>query len=232
VAVRQAAAHPILAILACGLAGCGRGTPATATLNPAQFGISDAAVVKGSSRSGAAGAAITERQPDEIVAGFERTWSEDHNVQHFYRGAVRFDLGAITALKSKVIDKAILNFKIHQSYVRSPDGKPADFPNIVSCATEIYTATDEWPALVGSDVVTFKAPLPVNSLISTLASTAPDGFHIDVTGAAREWVVSPAQSVGVVLKGSDEKEAPARNDACATRYNGITLDVQYTVFER
>lgn len=223
-----------LSIAALGFTGCGKGTAKSVTLNPSLLGVSDVAVVKGDTgTAGTGGVAVADRKPDEIVVGFERSYYEDpvRNIQHFYRGGIRFDLSSLSALKSKVINKATLNFKIFQSYVRSPDGTPEPFPNIISCATELYSGTDEWIKLVGTEGGTFKAALPVNALISKLDRTAPGGFHIDVTEAARQWIVSDDQNVGVVLKGGDETETPARNDACTTRYNGITLDVQYTVYE-
>jgi hypothetical protein len=224
---------PVLLIVALCTIGCGRGTARSVTLNPSLLGVSDLVIAKDSTRAGEGGVGIAERKPDEIVVGFERSSQADpaRDIQHFYRGGIRFDLSALSSLKSKVINKATLNFKVIQSYVRSADGTPAPFPNTVSCATELYSGTDEWITLVGTDGYTFKAALPVNALIHTLDRTALGGFHIDVTDAARQWIVSVDQNTGVVLKGGDERDTPGRNDACATRYNGITLDVQYTVFE-
>lgn len=215
------------------LAGCGTGTPRLQTFKPAQLGISDVANIHDDTRGGTGGDALLEHKPDEVVAGFERFYQPDptRNIQHFYRGAARFDLSPISTLKSKVVDKATLTFKLSQSYVRDLAGAAPDFVNLTSCASEIGIASENWTPLITSEGYAL-TPLPVEPIIGPLPAATPPGmvFRVDVTNAARDWVVKPDENFGVVLKGSDEGATGARNNACATRYRDFALEVNFTVF--
>ena len=132
------------------LTGC-KGEAKTANFTPLTHGISDDTHVMDDAnpRGGLGGNARIEMRPDEIVAGFERSYDAGSgNIQHFYRGAVKFDLDSIRKLSSKVIDKAILHFNIRQSYVSSADGTKPQFPNIISCASELWLASGDWSKLI------------------------------------------------------------------------------------
>jgi len=187
-------------------------------------------------KGGLGGNARIYRKSDEVVAGFERSYQTDspRNVQNFYRGAVLFNLDAINepAGKGRVIDKAILHFNIQQSYVSSVDGTKDHFPNRIYCATELWLAGADWSKLITSEGYAV-TPLPTDALIAPLPDMpdGPGGISVDITAAARNWLVFPTDNFGVVLKGKDESVTKDQNNsACATRYGNFTLEVQYTVF--
>jgi hypothetical protein len=218
-----------------GLVGCGRGSAKVLTLKPVQFGLSDVATIHDNTRGGTGGDAALNRQFDEVVAGYERFYNPDpvRNIQHAYRGIARFDLRSISVMKSKVVDKAVLSYKIRQSYIRDLSGASPDFPNVTSCAKELYTITEDWSKSVTSEGYA-ETLFPVDTKIATLPATAVGGsmFQIDVTKAAQRWVVKPEENFGLVFKGSDETTTGgAKNDACATRLGDLSLNVHVTVYE-
>ena len=206
------------------------------TLTSNHWVISDVSWIDDRTRGGTGGETLIARKDDEILAGFERFYRVEllstRNHEHFYRGAMYFDLVPIAALKSKVIDKALLSFKIRSSTVQERDGKPVDFPTTVSCAAGLYTAGEDWMKSTSHGEVIERA-LATDRLITKLDVSPPGGttFNIDVTKEVRQWVVTPGENLGVVLQGRDEEVTPARNDACATRYGELALEVHYTVFE-
>lgn len=223
-------------LFSAGLTGCGKGTPAVGTFHPVALGTSDVQDARADSnwKGGLGGNARLQMQPDEVVAGFERVYQANPamNLQDFYRGAVRFNLDTIAKLPSKVIDKAILHFNIHQSYVSSADGTEAQFPNRTSCAGALFVAGGDWAKLITPEGYAV-TPLPTDTLIARLPNV-PDqslgGMSVDVTDAARNWLVYPGENFGVVLQGTDENVTMGQNNACATRYGDFTLEVHYTVF--
>lgn len=214
--------------------GCKPGTPRSSTFAPAKTGISNTWFIADKTTGGTGGDARLETKPGEVVVGFERFYASDPTRihQHFYRGAVRFDLAEIAKLKSKAVDKATLTYKVRQSYVRTPDGKPTEFPNLTSCATELLVANEDWTKMIGAEGYATTL-FPGDPVITKLASATPPGatFTVDVTDAARNWVAKPAENFGVVLKGSNEARTGAQNDACATRYGDFALQVNFTVYE-
>ena len=214
--------------------GCKPGTARSSTFAPAKTGISNTWFIADKTTGGTGGDARLEAKPGEVVAGFERFYASDPTRihQNFYRGAVRFDLAEIGKLKSKVIDKATLTYKVSQSYVRTPDGKPIEFPNLTSCATELLVANEDWTKMIGGEGYATTL-FPGDPVITKLASATPPGgtFTVDVTEAARNWLAKPGENFGVVLKGSNEARTGAANDACATRYGEFALQVNFTVFE-
>lgn len=234
--VRTAGIFAML-LLAATQASCDKGIPTTATFHPVALGVSDVCQVPADSNpnGGLGGDARLQMKPDEVVAGFERFYQSDplRNIQHFYRGGVRFNLDTIRQLPSKVIDKAILHFNIRQSYVSSADGTKALFPNRISCAAELSTAGADWSKLITSEGYAV-TPLPTDTLIARLPNVSDEsmgGMSVDVTDAARNWLVYPNENFGVVLQGADENVTRGRNNsACATRYGDFTLEVHYTVF--
>lgn len=217
------------------LTGC-KGDAKVDTFTPVAHGISDDTHVMDdlNPKGGLGGNARIEMQPDEIVAGFERTYdASSGNIQHFYRGAVKFNLDSIGKIPGKVIDKATLHFNIRQSYVSSADGTKPQFPNIISCASELGLASGDWSRLITSEGYA-TTPLPTDTLVKPLPGTLDGrtpGITVDVTDAVRNWLVYPDQNFGFILKGSDEKVTMASNSACATRYGDFTLEVHYTVFQ-
>lgn len=234
---RRRLAHGLLSgmsILVLISTGCKPGTARSSTFAPAKTGISNTWYISDKTTGGTGGDARLEAKPGEVVAGFERFYTSNPTRihQHFYRGAVRFDLAEIGKLKSKVVDKATMTYKVHQSYVRTPDGKPVEFPNLTSCATELLVANEDWTKMIGSEGYATTL-FPGEPVITKLATATPPGttFTVDVTEAARNWVAKPDENFGVVLKGSNEVRTGAQNDACATRYGDFVLQVNFTVFE-
>ncbi|MDR3390734.1 MAG: hypothetical protein P4L77_03280 [Sulfuriferula sp.] len=225
---------PLLCLTTLTLTGC-QGDARVDNFTPTAHGISDDTHVAGNTnpKSGLGGKARLEMQPDEIVAGFERSADANSgNIQHFYRGAVKFNLDAIRQIPSKVIDKAILHFNIRQSYVSAADGSQPQFPNITSCAGTLWNASADWAKLITSEGYA-TTPLPKDALIRTLPDSLDGrttGISADVTEAVRYWLIYPSDNFGFILQGRDETVTAANNSACATRYGDFTLEVHYTVF--
>ena len=218
------------------LTGCD-GDARVDSFTPVAHGISDDTQVPRDTnpKGGLGGNARLEMRPDEIVAGFERSSNASSgNIQHFYRGAVKFNLESIRQISSKVIDKATLHFNIRQSYVSSADGTMAQFPNITSCASEIWLANGDWSKLITSEgyaVTPLPTDIRINSLPNALDGRTP-GISVDVTEAVRNWLVYPDNNFGIILKGGDETVTTGNNNSsCATRYGDFTLEVHYTVFQ-
>lgn len=217
-------------------AGCGSGVPQVTTppLGPAKLGISEVLVFDDDTTGGLGGDVRLARKADEIVAGFERFHSPDpqRDIQHFYRGAVWFDLSKISAIKSKVVDNATLSYQLRQSYVKDASGAPEQFPNLVSCAVELLLATSDWTPLISPEGYA-TSHLP-GDFLQSLPSGIPGGgsvFRIDATKWVRDWVAKPHENFGLIFKGRDEASSPGRNDVCGTRYGDFSLEVRYTVFE-
>jgi hypothetical protein len=227
------ASTPLLLIATLTLAGC-QSDARVDNFTPTAHGISDDTHVAGNTNpnSGLGGKARLAMQPDEIVAGFERSADANSgNIQHFYRGAVKFNLDAIRLIPSKVVDKAILHFNIRQSYVSAADGSQPQFPNITSCAGELWNASADWSKLITHEGYA-TTPLPTDALIKALPDSLDGhttGISVDVTQAVRNWLFYPNDNFGFILKGRDETVTTG-NSTCATRYGDFTLEVHYTVF--
>jgi hypothetical protein len=222
-----------IALSAASLAGCLTApVQNTETFPATAVGFADVGTPRGSSdwNSGLGGNALGKVKQGEVLVGFERIFSSKAHVnnQDFYRGAARFNLDSIQKKKSKFIDLALLHYKAHESWVSSADGKEPEFTNRYSCADQLWVAYGDWTPIHDKTIPTdtlITSPLP-----QTIDSAGISGFSIDVTNAARNWLVYPSENYGIVLVGRDEKVTSGDNSSCVTSYGDFSLEVHYTEF--
>lgn len=217
------------------LAGCGTGGVREASLRPAVFGSTDVPKIWAWDGKGGTGATVGEgTEPGDVFAGYEFFYDRTNNIQHIFRGAVRFDLAEISAIPSKSVEKATLSFRLAQSVVRDRDGNSPEFVNLVSCASHLMLGKDDWTKLTGivAGGATESVELIGGDPFVALPDATPPGarFAFDVTPLVQRWMAKPEENFGWVLRGRKEAFSGASNDTCATRYRDFILDVRYRVF--
>ncbi len=217
------------------LAGCGTGVVRTSTLSPSDIGSTDMPKKWAWDGKGGTGATVGDgTEPGDIFAGYEFYYDRTNNIQHIFRGAIRFNLAEIAALPSKSVEKATLNFRLGQSVVRDRDGKSPEFVNLVSCASQLLLGNNDWTKLTGGTMggATESTELIGGDPLVALPEATPPGarFTFDVTPQVQRWLAKPDENFGWVLRGRKEAFSGASNEACATRYRDFTLDVRYRVF--
>lgn len=200
------------------------------------MGFSYVSMIDDSTTGGTGADAAIARQAQEIIVGHEHFLQPRRRHQHYFRGAAHFDLSRITAIPSKVVTRAVLQYRLRGSSVRDAAGTPESFPLLTSCASELLVADSDWrtgPAEPDGVIISDKSPISGEPL-QPLSTVPPPGggtlYTADITPIAQRWVARPEENFGIVLRGAREPPQPADNSRCTSAYGDFVLKVDFTVF--
>lgn len=215
------------------VAGCG-GRILQSEQFPARVGFSYVSLISDATSGGTGADVFFEREPGEIIVGHEHLAQPRRVHQHYFRGAAFFDLSRLSAIPNKVVNKAVLEYRLRASAVRDSAGTPEPFPLLTSCASQLLVANTNW--LSGDGVVINDRAAFEGEPFGALPTAPPAGggtlYSVDVTSLAQRWVVRPEDNLGMLLRGAREAPQPRDKSRCTSRYSDIKLRVDYTVFTK
>lgn len=177
------------------------------------------------------------KHPGEVVVGFDRTHKTpclvfgEEQINHVYRGAVRFDVANIP--KTAKFTKAQLIFERgeHNAQIGEEAG------NEGTCLKHVWTASqDWWSAGFPSGTLVPGIPLadlPYTPLGTVNASSGKTSvkdskiFSVDVTPALQAWVNQGQPNHGFVLVGGSELFPEDDDQDCYSWYGSFVLNLTY-----
>ena len=218
------------------VAGCGGRILQSEQFAADKLGFSYVSLISDSTTGGTGADVVFERKPGEIIVGHEHLSEQRRAHQHYFRGAAHFDLSRLSAIPSKVITKAVLEYRLQASAVRDNGGTAEPFPLLISCASELLVGDKDWrtgPAGTDGVVINDKTAFegePVRTLATTPLAGGGTLYSVDMTDLAQRWVARPEDNLGVLLRGEREAPQPRDNSRCTSRYSDLKLRVDYTVF--
>ena len=162
----------------------------------------------------------------QLLVGFEDFWDSGtepfpcyEKIDHAYRTAMKWDLGA---LSGKKIWKATLSFT-NQKTVASVTA-PA------TCLSEILYGTSDWTSatdlMSGDSYRDLPTGTGVNVNNASVKITNSTSYELDVTDVVRAWLDGSRPNWGFVFRGAREDYAKD-NDQCGSFYGNVTLGVDY-----
>lgn len=181
-----------------------------------------------------------DKHPGEVVVGFDRAHKTpcqlfgEEQINHVYRGAVRFDVANIP--KTAKFTKAQLIFERgeHHAEIGSDAG------NEGTCVKHVWTASqDWWSAGFASGTLVPGTPLadlpytPLGIVNVTFGKTTVKNsktFSVDVTPALEAWVNQGQPNHGFVLVGGSEIFPEDDDQDCYSWYGPFVLNVTYEPF--
>jgi hypothetical protein len=178
------------------------------------------------------------RHPGQVVVGFDKLHGSrcpgvTRQLNHVYRGAVRFDLAGIP--RGARFREARLQFIRGDHYARL-GGEGGDPSSTGSCAAQLWLASADWwsgglpeGALVPGTPLLDLPYLPVQDASVEQGGVAilhSKSFSLDVRPALEAWVVRGQANQGFVLVGGDESQAGG-DESCTSWYGPFALHLVY-----
>lgn len=183
----------------------------------------------------------------QVFAGYDDSNIDACRINHVFRGAFRFNLPDAHINKAILYFRATTTYFPSSAYVVEPKSSP------YSCAASLQVGEADWTT--GSYDYPSGGPIPIASYYPLTAGdlsghhddvTHPRGvsikavsnveaglgsptgayFGVDVTSQINEWIAGDDKdNHGFVLVSRNEDLNSGINDTCATRYEGISLEV-------